>query len=418
MAIFFKFAAEPAATTEGLSGNYLADLVESVVYGNDIIFHFAEDKIYLEFCPEGWLFLHLADGGFHGECQTNIAGAGFHKAALELVETIAATAGLVLHVEDETGYYNERNFDELRGYLYGWLGNLLTGVVMLSEQDGNTKGMQLCWPKPQERYLPAEIPQSVITPTGRWSIEQLKSALSHPKNFADLAQRFFIWPDESKSSWFYHNCAMARLWTDCYFMPSERSKKDNAINEQIIKELEFAVFLDEQQPIPREDYRLLCQLSQHEPLNLQNTPNETYFGSIGYRKGLITENLLGLRMIMDGHFLRGYDEDGLIFDNRLNGQRRFIRLKVYYNNDGQAKFKNLPEEDKLFTIKKDRFHLQGWYESANEAGFSEACCVQIFAGHYLFLLVLLYEQATDRQWAMQWLDKLSFVVDEENENLP
>ena len=51
MAIFFKFAAEPAATTEGLSGNYLADLVESVVYGNDIICHFAEDKISLELLP-------------------------------------------------------------------------------------------------------------------------------------------------------------------------------------------------------------------------------------------------------------------------------------------------------------------------------------------------------------------------------
>ena len=83
----------------------------------------AESSTTISFCKLGDLFLNYQNGGkentndiisINGECQTNLLGPGFHKAAITFIDRLQQVSGIRLRVKDETGYYTERDFDAMK----------------------------------------------------------------------------------------------------------------------------------------------------------------------------------------------------------------------------------------------------------------------------------------------------------------
>lgn len=95
--------------------------------------------------PEGpWLV--------RGGCRSTPAGAGLHRAAVELLDNLPIHA---LTVEDETGFYRHRDFRRMKEeHFYPWLRTLVD--VCRQERGKGVSGMQLCWDL--EQYAPPGHP--------------------------------------------------------------------------------------------------------------------------------------------------------------------------------------------------------------------------------------------------------------------
>lgn len=91
------------------------------------VMHYGTSSV-VNFCKLGDLFYYYEsqEGDdkvvVNGDCQTNLLGAGFHKAAIEFVDELQAATDIQFSVEDETGYYSEHDFDSLKNsHFHKWL---------------------------------------------------------------------------------------------------------------------------------------------------------------------------------------------------------------------------------------------------------------------------------------------------------
>ena len=105
----------------------------------------------------------LARGG----CVSTPAGPGLHRAAVELVDALPIRG---LRVEDETGFFQTRDFLRMREeHFYPWLRTLVD--ICRQESGKGACGMRLCWDL--EQYAPQDIPDTVVTPMGRFRLAEL-----------------------------------------------------------------------------------------------------------------------------------------------------------------------------------------------------------------------------------------------------
>ena len=82
-----------------------------------------------------------------GECVSTPAGAGLHRAAVELLDRLPIHS---LTVEDETDFYRLRDFRRMQEeHFYPWLRTLVD--VCRRESGKGVSGMQLCWDLEQDR---------------------------------------------------------------------------------------------------------------------------------------------------------------------------------------------------------------------------------------------------------------------------
>ena len=220
----------------------------------------------LELCPLGGQLNMLWRPGeapedpwlVRGECVSTPAGAGLHRAAVELLDGLPIRR---LAVEDETGFYRHRDFQRMKEeHFYPWLRTLVD--VCRQESGKGVSGMQLCWDL--EQYAPRDIPDTVITPVGRFRLSELVEL--EAQGIEALAGRFFLWNGRTRDARFYRNRAINALWEDCCFAPSARSGEDAAGNAAILDDLERAARMDPSLPLPRSAYEEVCALAGREPV--------------------------------------------------------------------------------------------------------------------------------------------------------
>lgn len=147
-----------------------------------------------------------------GSCVSTPAGAGLHRAAVELLDNLPIRG---LTVEDETGFCRHRDFQRMKEeHFYPWLRTLVD--VCRRERGKGVSGMQLCWDL--EQYAPEDIPDTVVTPMGRFRLEELTDIVE-AGGIEALADRFFLWNGRTQDARFYRNRAINALWERCYFAP-------------------------------------------------------------------------------------------------------------------------------------------------------------------------------------------------------
>lgn len=257
-----------------------------------------QDMVVYHFCPEGFLWMGWQDGKIIGDCQTNIAGPGFHAAVIHFLELFASRAEFKLFVRDVTGYYEERDFTKMRNnYFYRWFSGLMERVLEKPKADS---GQLVCWPA--NYYLPEEKSDLVTTHIRPFTLTEISRMLKSGISMA-FAKDFFVWNEEEKDAYYYRNSALVMLNQECYFMPSDRSREDRAVNQKIIGCLERALKMDPLIPFPKKEYLELCRLAGKEPVPTGRVTEYAGAVTIGCRRGLLFRTIGCMRFAVPGHFL-------------------------------------------------------------------------------------------------------------------
>lgn len=385
--------------------------------GQDILEN--ENGLWISFCPMGGITLSwerenglLGQWAVTGECCSTPAGPGFHKAAVEFIETLGRGPLRNLAVTDETEYYEHRDFERMKEeHFYRWL-KMLVNLCQERLNDGENGSLCLCWNLDQ--YQPEEISGSVITPMGRFnSLSMVKAVESLGIRW--LADRFFVWNNPEKDAGYYRNCALNQLWESCMFAPSARSQQDAACNSRILESLEHAFQMDSRLPLPMEAYRLLCALDGRTPVIPDTVQElETQY-PVGFRRGNVTYGFGVLRLTLPGSYLYEWEalENGRGCDLWWEGSSEgpVWRVNGFRLQEGNASldgdFDDLKDREDLFM--ENGQARWGWREETEEDG----TCYQVFckavSGPSLFIITVTYSDEKQRLSIYKLLRKLKTV---------
>jgi len=239
-----------------------------VSFGGEAVFYFALQKDCL------W-----ADS-----VTTTIFGPGFHVMAINFCESLAEKAGLELTINDETGYFIDRDFNKLKRSFVEWFGLLLQTAMQThqrSTQNHQEKSEPtdhyLCWA--MDKYKPKDSLPGVVAPSGFYRFEQLQKMEQNVPQAAD--DFFLLLPNACRDALHYRNLAMNKLWCDFRFTTDDADRK---LGNEIAEELEIAAKLDPTLPFPKKAYHELCALLERPEIELVNVANDERFPSVGFRK--------------------------------------------------------------------------------------------------------------------------------------
>ncbi len=303
MSIRIRFSLEPKKKIfSGISWNCQSAESMAKKLAKEMGYHCfrVEGFLLVQLCQEGYIWLKWSRKKLQGESQTNIAGPGFHAAAISFLERLAKEERLRLKVEDRTGYYIKRDFLAMRQkYFYLWFSDLMKLVSGWGE-DGE---YMFCWPSVY--YVPDRQVGKLITHIRSFSFNEIKGMI-HSGIGVAFARDFFVWNELEKDACFYRNSAMVLLHQFCYYMPSGRSGQDEKINREIIELLERALSMDRKLPFPKKEYLEVCSLDGHIPVDLEGVTSLPEDVMIGCRKHLVYRKIGNMSFGLPGNFL--YDE--------------------------------------------------------------------------------------------------------------
>lgn len=354
-----------------------------------------ESSSTVSFCRLGDLFLnyqHEGEGNtdnvisVNGDCQTNMLGPGFHKAAIEFIDRLQQATGTRFEVEDETDYYTERDFEAMKKkHFHKWLAKLFE--IIQEQEDKGSTSLSICWDL--NKYYPQSDSGIVISPLGSFRLSEVIRRIRE-EGIESFADDFFIWNNPERDARFHRGLALNAMWKDCYFMPSERSEEDARINGYIISELETAASLDPSLPFPKKEYEELCRLHGCTPVPTDGIPTyETEF-AIGYRRGIINHKVGRIRFSLPGSYLEDTDDGTLVYYDAAADNWHTVRCTGYSTN-GEPDFLDVEEEmieEREFDGGKYRLYDMGiGQDSEDEEPYPVYSCHALCSNQYtLFTL--------------------------------
>ena len=354
-----------------------------------------ESSSTVSFCRLGDLFLnyqHEGEGNtdnvisVNGDCQTNMLGPGFHKAAIEFIDRLQQATGTRFEVEDETDYYTERDFEAMKKkHFHKWLAKLFE--IIQEQEDKGSTSLSICWDL--NKYYPQSDSGIVISPLGSFRLSEVIRRIRE-EGIESFADDFFIWNNPERDARFHRGLALNAMWEDCYFMPSERSEEDARINGYIISELETAASLDPSLPFPKKEYEELCRLHGCTPVPTDGIPTyETEF-AIGYRRGIINHKVGRIRFSLPGSYLEDTDYGTLVYYDAAADNWHTVRCTGYSTN-GEPDFLDVEEEmieEREFDGGKYRLYDMGiGQDSEDEEPYPVYSCHALCSNQYtLFTL--------------------------------
>ncbi len=373
-----------------------------------------EDGLSLSLCPlDGRVYVTWKKGSgllsqweVEGECVSTPAGPGLHQAAVEALDALPIQK---LHVEDETEYYQHRDFDRmLREHFHPWLKTI---VDMLTGQFGDDHtNVCMCWDL--DGYMPEDVPGTVITPVGRFSGRWMRETVEH-QGIEALAERFFLWYHPGKRDALYNRqVALNLLWEHCYYAPSSRSREDASNNEIVCKNLEMAAILDRSIPLPRRAYEEICQLARRTPALPEGPELEEEFEP-GYRKGLVTCSIGPLRLTLPGSYRyeREQWEEGKGCDLWCDeaSHSPIWRVNGYRLSQGEADFTpSLDGDNDLTELEiKDGAVKYGWRELKEDGQPIYQVRAEVVTGPFLFVVTVTYLEPEDRPGIEELIRKIT-----------
>lgn len=383
--------------------------VENLAVNNG--YHVACNDSYLtvSFCKLGEMIINheKIDGesedygvSINGDCQTNILGAGFHKAAIEFVDKLRKALGVEFEVEDDTDYYTERDFEKMKeNHFYKWLEKIVE-IVADQEKKGSTS-LSICWDL--NTYMPESERGVIISPVGSFRISDVVGRIKN-EGIDSFAKDFFIWNNPERDARFHRGLALHALWEDCYFMPSQRSDEDAEINGYIIKELEQAALLDPSLPFPKKEYETLCRFHGHSPISAKGIPiYETEF-KIGYRRGVVSYKIGNLRFGIPGNYLTTYDDGTVVYYDNESRYWHTVRCTAY-SMKGEAEYIDVDDpivEEGEFEGGSYRIYDVGMEQDSEDEGPYPVYGCHVLSQNQFTLLTI--SAATQRD--LNWLAKV------------
>ncbi len=271
-------------------------------------YHFqkTEDGALITLCNLGEIYVTL---GKHGkiilDSSTSMLGAGFHHEVCLFMEKILPFMGNVI-VQDETGYYADRNLEKLHKehfikYLRQIVEELTKNIDAKELAKGKQYGMRLVhWNI--NKYTPQTINNSIATPYGRFSYKKLLE-IKQKDLFEEFANSFYIWNKIEKDAYFYRNAALHMMWDSLHYFNSSRFTQELQMNKEVIMLLEQAIKLDKNIPFPIKEYKEICTLANHEAIDTSNLTDLASEYKIGYRKDIVFQRFGNVNIAADGVLL-------------------------------------------------------------------------------------------------------------------
>lgn len=151
--------------------------------------------------------------------KTSSAGPGYHVFAIGLLEHLAKRLQLAWQLgtgddefQDETGYYQHRDFKKLKMQFADFMGQLFR-ICLEKRGDGYAR-MHLAMPMHFGVQLPDdEYPGGALTQLGPLSREELERGGTGTKeDQLALAKRYFCWWEEGFGADFFSKLALNDMW--------------------------------------------------------------------------------------------------------------------------------------------------------------------------------------------------------------
>ncbi|WP_333645890.1 hypothetical protein [Lacrimispora sp.] len=410
MSIRIRFSLEPRKTV--FFGNKLNyQMAETVAREMGHKCFRVDSFLLVQLCPEGYVWLKWNKHKLQGESQTNIAGPGFHAAVIEYLERLAKREKLKLKVDDKTGYFVKKDFLAMRQkYFYQWFSEL---IELVSGWEGNEE-FTFCWPALY--YVPDRQEGRLITHIRSFSFQELKGMLGSGMSVA-FAKDFFVWNEVEKDALFYRNSALVLLNQSCYFMPSDRSPQDKAVNRLIIELLETALSMNPELSFPKKEYLEICGLDGHEPVNLREVNPMPEELSVGCRRHLIYRKIGNMSFGIPGNFL--YDEtDKSCMDHYYDGKEYgghdyYIYAAVFEGRP--AEFKNKwfeeGETDELldFEVGKARARAAFYKPEEKDGEILYGMTAQVLYGEQRMNIKIISRKPGEREWALGLIKNITIT---------
>lgn len=404
MGIGFSFQSSPVRLEEAFS--ILDKMAQEKEYG----FYTNADTAQVTFCRTGDLFFYHEDGALNGDCQTNIAGPGFHAAAIDFLDEFEQRSGLTVAIDDETDYYGHRDFERMKTEHFNqWLQNLIELIVDKSSEE-EPESIFIIWNP--EQYLPADIPQTIVTPMGRFSVPFLSDCA---KQIDAFAADFYLWDERAIDARFFRNTALSMLWEDCYFKPGTRSPEDFQINAEIIRLIEKAVRIDPALPIPIDEYLEVCALNNTEPLPTDDLKEYRSEFSIGYRRSFIRQRLGNLMIPLPGSYLYSNEagRDHIWYDAADSGWQT-LRFTAFGGDEPVIEFDdifdNTAEPPEIFVVRdgKCKAAFAGEVEENGETYYQ--IIAEILSGTQVTLVTAYFDDIADKETVFNLLREIEAHV--------
>lgn len=294
------------------------------------VYQHSPTQITVEFCPMGLLEMRIDGDVLEGEAATTPAGPGFHKAVVEFLDGLAREAGLLLEVEDETGYWTHRDFDRLTQEQMGWLRAVIRQVSSIEQTT-----FRITWPL--DGWEPAGR-TGIVTPMGHYTHAQLRAELERD-DLRSFAQQFFIWINPERDALYHRAVALYLMWNECRWV-KPRTEAEEAVLTEIFYALKQARAMDATLPLPMTAWIEVVLLAGGRPAEVVTAPDLPVDGPIGYRRGDVIQPFPGgWRAVLPGAILKERDEDGGIvyWEPLRNFRLTAFRHQVQAGEDDPAR---------------------------------------------------------------------------------
>ena len=254
-----------------------------------------------------------------GEMDATYAGAAMFDEACELAEQLASALGgrLVFSSDDRATYAHDRDFDKLRGLFLESFRQQLTWAV-IDDRDGYQA--YIGWGT--DTYEPEELPGTIITFLGRYSIDELIDEIGRWGLEAVVDRRFVMrgtryrGPDDNVKN------ALTLLWCTVQYNDHELV---NAVDQPAltaVANLELALDCDSHIELPLGDYLTICRLLGHSPKNISEAHELDSHYPAGYLKDRVAYGF--------GSYLRKFRLPGMYgYTEQIPGER----VVFSYNSD-------------------------------------------------------------------------------------
>lgn len=247
----------------------------------------------------------------HCQAVVSVGGPGYYAHLVRLLERMAEHCGLEWDddsVEDDSGYWHNRDFEALQEAMADWLVELADMLVLNYRESGDAQ-LSLYMPM---IMLPVPSGRFACHPLG-WLDLDFFLRLTEERTAASGNERFFIWWDEQKTPAFFLNCAVGMMWCDCNWM-SPLTRYETSIFSSVLLCLEYAWDEDRSLPFPIAEWRELAALSGSGEIaaevDRRFPGTEQLQPGIGYRRGDIIYILSGGWCITMPGGLHAGDESG------------------------------------------------------------------------------------------------------------
>ncbi|MCL1926778.1 MAG: hypothetical protein FWF95_06565 [Syntrophorhabdaceae bacterium] len=331
--------------------------------------------------------------------KTNSAGPGYHAYLIDVLDGLGVTP---VEVEDETKYYNNRNFSLLQNEMAAWLHGLSNKLLEMSEEGGYSNiAVSLSidsTPQTDEHFT--------CCPLGYFE----KDFFEKVKEGEPAGIKFFPWWNKPQDALFFKNAAMNLILCEINWLPPETATEQEAV-AAALGCLEKAYALNPDLEYPVAEWIEIARISGNESLvkKLHSRFGITGSGKLGYKRGFVSSNYNGWRFTHSGqmHFDREEDGSPVWWDSgkTIRVSTFSVQFKEDTVNKSESLLRSATEKEAGYEplalrnseIAASIQHTQ--IEENGEPLFQTRLAAAL--NNELVIMSLFYVDANDREWAVK-----------------